>query len=101
MNPITRMTRTTPRAGRRTARNVAMQATLRRLPWLLAAAGLFSLPAFAQISSTALPTGGNVAAGSAAISQAGATMRIDQASHKAVIDWQSFNIGRDASVRFN
>lgn len=48
-----------------------------------------------------MPTGGTVVAGSAAISQAGAEMRIDQSSKKAIIDWNRFNIGRDASVRFN
>lgn len=48
-----------------------------------------------------LPTGGSVSAGDAVINQNGAVMNIDQASQKAVIDWQSFNIGANASVNFN
>ncbi len=71
---------------------------LRPMAVLLATAGLLSLPTFAQ---TALPSGGTVSAGSATISQAGAAMRIDQSSQKTIIDWNSFNIGRDAAVRFN
>ena len=74
---------------------------LRPLALLLAAFGLLSLPAFAQVSNYALPTAGVVSAGNAFISQAGTALRIDQTSNKAVIDWKSFNVGRDASVRFN
>ncbi|TRZ96130.1 MAG: filamentous hemagglutinin N-terminal domain-containing protein, partial [Rhodocyclaceae bacterium] len=81
-------------------RNQDRRIKTRPLSLLLATVGLLTLPAFAQIAPTGLPTGGVVAAGNAAISQAGAAMRVDQTSNKAVIDWQSFNIGRDASVRF-
>jgi filamentous hemagglutinin family protein len=73
---------------------------LRPLAVCLAAIGFASLPAIAQIAATALPGGGVVSAGSAAISQAGSTLRIDQTSAKAVIDWQRFNIGREATVQF-
>ena len=48
----------------------------------------------------ALPTGAKVSAGQAAVSQSGAQMLIQQASPKAVINWQSFNVGRDAQVQF-
>ncbi|HEV3009085.1 MAG TPA: filamentous hemagglutinin N-terminal domain-containing protein [Burkholderiales bacterium] len=54
-----------------------------------------------SISSTALPSGGRVVGGEAAISQQGAAMAVDQASARAAIDWQSFNIGSQASVTFN
>jgi len=67
---------------------------------LLAAIGLLSLPAASVLAATALPTGGVVTAGSATISQTGSSMRIDQTSAKAVIDWRSFNVGSDAAVRF-
>ena len=52
------------------------------------------------IPSTALPTGGRVVGGQATISQSGATLAIQQGSARAVLDWQSFNIGSAASVNF-
>ncbi len=49
----------------------------------------------------ALPTGGEVAAGSATISQPGANhLRIDQSSASAILNWQSFSIGANQSVVF-
>ena len=49
------------------------------------ALGLGLSGASAQAASNALPTGGNVAAGTASISQSGANMVIDQSTH-AVAD---------------
>jgi filamentous hemagglutinin family protein len=57
------------------------------------------LPAYA-LDPTALPTGGQVAAGSAAISQSGAHMDVNQATQRAIINWSTFNIGSAASVNF-
>ena len=53
--------------------------------------------------STALaaPQGGTVAAGSATISQNGTLTTINQASQKAIINWNSFNIAKGETVRFN
>ena len=66
------------------------------------ALGLRAVAVEAQsLPGGALPTGGNVAGGQASISQSGAAMRIDQASARAAIDWQSFNIGAQASVTFS
>jgi filamentous hemagglutinin family protein len=48
----------------------------------------------------ALPSGGKVVAGQAAISQSGARMDITQTSRRAAIDWQKFDIGAQAEVRF-
>ena len=53
------------------------------------------------IASNALPTGGNVTAGNAAISQSGNVMNVNQTSQRAVVNWQSFNVGKDATVNFN
>jgi filamentous hemagglutinin family protein len=47
------------------------------------------------------PTGGEVAAGTAEIVQQGARMDINQASQRAVINWQSFNIDKGEHVNFN
>ena len=49
---------------------------------------------------TQLPTGGNVVAGQASISQTNAVMNINQTSNRAVLDWTSFNVGSSAAVNF-
>ena len=49
----------------------------------------------------ALPVNAVVTAGSATIRQVGNTLNIDQSSQKAAINWQSFNIGANATVNFN
>lgn len=54
-----------------------------------------------SIQSTTLPTGGRVVGGQAAITQSGAAMTIRQSSARAALDWQSFDIGSQASVTFN
>ncbi|MBV8837148.1 MAG: filamentous hemagglutinin N-terminal domain-containing protein, partial [Alphaproteobacteria bacterium] len=68
----------------------------------LACALLFAigttLPAYA---GSLLPTGGNVTSGTASINQSGATLNINQASQNAIINWQSFSVGRQNTVNFN
>ncbi|QWD80805.1 S-layer family protein [Polynucleobacter sp. MWH-S4W17] len=53
----------------------------------------------------ALPTNGQVVAGTASISQtqtpASAAMTVNQTSQRAVVNWDSFNVGKNASVTFN
>jgi len=46
------------------------------------------------------PQGGQVAAGSATISTQANTVEINQTSNKAIINWQSFNIGAQESTHF-
>jgi filamentous hemagglutinin family protein len=59
-------------------------------------------PALSQtVANNALPTGGSLAAGSATIRSSGANMVIDQASQRAILNWQSFNVGQNAQVHFN
>ena len=72
---------------------------------LLGALGMFSVPVLAQttgvsIAATQLPTGGTVTAGQATISPSANTLNINQTSQRAVVDWTSFNVGKDASVNF-
>jgi filamentous hemagglutinin family protein len=74
--------------------------TIKRLLGAVVAA-LVAQPAVAAgPAPSALPTGGQLVAGQAAISQAGNAMTVQQASDKAILNWQSFNIGSQASVRF-
>ncbi len=69
------------------------------LPLTLALA-IIGAPAHA-LDAGALPTGGSVTAGSAAISQAANVLTVQQVSQRAAIDWKSFNIGASATVNFN
>ena len=55
----------------------------------------------AEPAATALPTGGKVIAGAANIAQSGNTMNINQSSQRAVINWNSFDVGAKAAVNFN
>ena len=54
----------------------------------------------ARLISADLPTGGQVTAGSAAISSAGNTLTVTQTSAKAIINWQDFSVGAGHAVRF-
>ncbi|WP_343632466.1 YDG domain-containing protein [Roseateles sp.] len=65
-----------------------------------AAAAALAGPAFA-LDPGALPTGAQVTAGQAAMSQQGSQLRIDQTTNKLIVNWNSFDIGSNASVRFN
>jgi filamentous hemagglutinin family protein len=56
---------------------------------------------YAQNNPRALPSGGKVVAGSAVITQSGLQTNINQSSQRAVVNWDSFNVGKDASVNFN
>ena len=64
-------------------------------------ASLASMAMAGPPAPTALPTGGTVAAGTAAISQNAASLTVNQASNKAIINWNTFNIGAQATVNFN
>ena len=60
---------------------------------------LATLPALAMAQT--LPTGGQVVAGNANISQPNAgSMVINQSSDKAIINWQGFSIGANGYVQF-
>lgn len=77
----------------------------RRYMTLLACAGMLlmqsGVPARAEPAANALPNGFSVSSGNVDIPViSGSDMSITQSSNRAVIDWQSFDIGRDASVTF-
>lgn len=72
-----------------------------RAALLASAAGAILAPSAASaLDSSALPTNGQVASGTAAINQSGSAMTVTQSSQKAIINWQTFNIGSQASVNF-
>ncbi|HUH55875.1 MAG TPA: filamentous hemagglutinin N-terminal domain-containing protein, partial [Rhodanobacter sp.] len=55
----------------------------------------------AAVGATSGPTGGTVVGGIGNITQNGANTVINQNSAKLALDWQTFNVGKDASVKFN
>ena len=63
------------------------------------AAGLYIIGTLA--TAYALPEGGQVAAGQAAITTAGSTMTIAQQTAQAIINWQNFGIGSGEAVHIN
>src|SRR5690606_3499369 len=68
------------------------------------AVALMSLPAgqaLAQVGPNTLPTGGVATSGDATINTAGATTTVNQVDNRVVIDWDTFNIGENATVNFN
>ena len=69
-----------------------------RLPALAVSLALaWAMPAWSQ---TVLPQGGNVVAGNAKVTAAGNQMTVQQGSDKAILNWQSFNIGKGNQVTF-
>ena len=94
-------------SGRRAKeqRRTAVRAAPVRVHWQerLTVAGVVTgaLMPFLPTSAFALPQGGTVAAGAATISTPTATsMRIDQTTDRAILDWTRFNIAANESVRF-
>jgi filamentous hemagglutinin family protein len=72
----------------------------------LQAAGVLVLalplhPAHGQPAPGAYPTGGVVVAGSASISRSATATTIDQATGRAAVNWQSFDVGAHQSVDFH
>lgn len=68
----------------------------------LTAVGLIAITGVARADDLTLPVNGNVVAGSSTIGTAvGGFLQIDQHTERTVINWDSFNIGKDATVQFN
>ena len=86
------------------ARRSGKSATTVRARPTLAAIGLIGLSTLAQAgppAANALPSGGQIVAGQGAITQSGSAMTVTQNSQKLIANWQSFDIGKNASVSFN
>ena len=57
-------------------------------------------PAYA-LDPGALPSGGKITTGSGTIATSGTQMTVNQSSQQLIANWNSFNIGSNAAVRFN
>ena len=69
--------------------------------FLLYSSAFCIVVAFAQNDAMALPQGGNVVAGTATITQpTGTQLNINQSTDRAIINWNSFNIGTGEGTRF-
>ena len=68
---------------------------------LLFSMALLPLSVHAAIANTELPTGGQINSGSATFNQTGNTLNINQNSQNLSTNWNTFNIGQDATVNFN
>ncbi len=64
------------------------------------AASLLAAGTAHALDPGALPTGGQVTLGQAAVSTQGATMTVTQGTARAAIDWQGFDIGARGTVNF-
>lgn len=90
-----------PECARGKGKTSAKSKTKALAPAAVILGAVLSLPGWAQAPpANTLPTGGNVVSGTANIGQSGNAMTVNQGSQKAIIDWTSFNIGKDASVTF-
>ena len=54
----------------------------------------------AAIAITQLPTGGKVVGGQATVQSTGNTLNVNQSSQRGVVEWNTFNIGSNATVNF-
>ena len=71
------------------------------LPPALAGPAIALAPISAALpATTTLPSGYQVTAGSASISQAGNTLTVQENSQRAAINWQTFSIGSNGTVNF-
>jgi filamentous hemagglutinin family protein len=78
-----------------------MMFRLNTLAIAIAIASNFYLNNAQALPINALPTGGQSAQGQVSIQQSANQILINQNSPKAVINWNTFNIGKDAGVTFN
>src|SRR3954467_11898967 len=78
------------RGGRRRLRGTAL-CTVSVVPFLV----------MSGVRVLAQPVGASVVAGQAQVSTAGASTIINQATNKAIINWQDFSVGAGAAVQFN
>ncbi|MFW2103529.1 GLUG motif-containing protein [Acinetobacter guillouiae] len=80
---------------------VASGFVFKSLSFALISTMFISATTWANIANTELPTGANITQGSANIAQNGNTLNIHQNSQRLSTNWDTFNIGKDATVNFN
>ncbi|CAM8292521.1 Autotransporter-associated beta strand repeat [Candidatus Methylopumilus universalis] len=58
-------------------------------------------PAVADLAVDTLPVNGQVVSGDALVETSGTVLNINQTSQRAILSWDTFNVGQDATVNFN
>lgn len=74
---------------------------MNRIGWLIVPKTLAALLGAPALAQGGLPDGGRIVEGQGAITHAGNAMTVHQASDKLIANWQSFSIGKDATVTFS
>ena len=77
------------------------RAPFQKTTLVLVLAAAFAQAGAQSVAPTQLPTGGKVVAGQASLVQSGAALNVNQTSQRAAVDWNTFNVGKDAQVNFN
>jgi len=72
----------------------------RRAAAVVAVVAAAADPALAQPAPNALPRGGQVVAGNVNIREVGSRLEVQQTSQRGIVNWQSFDVGRNAQVHF-
>ena len=99
-----------PESARRSRKSSGrVQRAVLAVPAVLASVALAAIASLSHAQQAPplnqLPIGGVVTRGAASIVQnttpSSAVMNINQSTHRAVIDWTSFNVGQNAKVNFN
>ena len=60
-----------------------------------------SIPVYADPLANELPQGAEIQSGDIEIENFAAEMNINQNTNQGIIDWQTFNVGENATVNFN
>ncbi|MDO4203602.1 MAG: filamentous hemagglutinin N-terminal domain-containing protein [Selenomonadaceae bacterium] len=83
-------------------RNQLKKKILNRIRAALAGVmAMYGTTTFAAVDNHALPTGGQFAAGKGTIMSANGVMTVNQTTTNAAINWETFNVGANATVNFN
>ncbi|WP_417580438.1 filamentous hemagglutinin N-terminal domain-containing protein [Nitrincola sp.] len=81
--------------------NASVRAFTPRLLPLLIASAISPMTAIAAPDANELPNGGQIVHGQGAISQAGNVMNVQQNTQNMITNWNSFNVGSQATVNFH
>ena len=78
-----------------------MKRQIALLLWSLFLFNSLVFPIFAEPLPTSLPTGYQTQSGNVNFNQNGNILNVNSSSNRSIVNYQSFNVGRDSSVNFN
>jgi len=86
--------------GMKQTRSTGFVRTRNRVGMTLGLMALFAGTSAFALDAASLPTGGVVTSGSATIDASASALTVNQSTDRAIINWNSFDIGAQASVTF-